>query len=460
MVAALASVSALTMGLAAPGSISAVAEQTGQLDPRPNVIVIVTDDQRPGGTMKAMPKTKRWFAQQGSTYPNAFATTPLCCPARASIFSGRYAHNHGVISNKGGAAYNLDQNSTMQRYLDEAGYFTGIFGKYFNGWDIRDEPPFADRWAITTTTPYKVGVYNEQGLVHMVDQYYMDYLRTQILSFLDAAQSDVEPFFLYIAPVAPHGPATPEPAYRTARVGNFAINPAMTEEDKSDKPPVVQNARVSMSKVQEFAGKQLRSLRSVDDMIDEVMRDLAASGDLDNTLAFFLSDNGFLWGEHGLMEKSLPYTQSVKVPFYARWPGHISENERDTRLVANIDIAPTVLQAAGLNPDDEYPMDGRSLLSDYSRDRMLNEYFERVVKRSPHWASLRNGNYSYTEYYADGTRAQVIFREYYDLRADPYQLNNLLGDDSTANDPNVSLLSAQLLADRACKGTSGPFACP
>ena len=128
---------------------------------RPNVLIFLTDDQR-SGTMAVMPSTLQRFGEEGTTYAHAFATTPLCCPSRASIFSGRYAHNHTVQSNQHGAEQDFDQNATMQAYLQGAGYRTGIFGKYFNAWDLSEDPAFFDRWAIESPNGY-TGYYGEPG---------------------------------------------------------------------------------------------------------------------------------------------------------------------------------------------------------------------------------------------------------------------------------------------------------
>ena len=200
-------------------------------------------------------------------------------------------------------------------------------------------------------------------------------------------------------------------------------------------------------------------------MVKDVTDELVANGELDNTLIFFLSDNGFLWGEHGLTRKAAPYTPSVQVPFLMRPPGGISPFE-DQRLVANIDVAPTALQAAGvLTTSTE--MDGRSLLTENARDRILLEYYDESAAprkrfQAPSWASIRTTGYQYVEYYGPNG-STVTFREYYDLDQDPYQLDNLLGDGDSSNDPDpvtLLLLSQQLSRDRTCSGTSGPSACP
>jgi arylsulfatase A-like enzyme len=202
-------------------------------------------------------------------------------------------------------------------------------------------------------------------------------------------------------------------------------------------------------------------LLSVDRLVDRLLTTLDELGERGPTMVFFLSDNGFLMGEHGLQQKHSPYTASVKIPMYARWPGHFQAREVDEREVANIDIAATVYDAAGIKPDE--PVDGRSLLDrSWTRDRMLLEYIHREDRAVPTWASLRTAEYQYVEYY-DESLEEVTFREYYDLLADPYQLTNLLGDADTQNDPEpgrVTALSLELQRDRRCGGTSGASGCP
>jgi arylsulfatase A-like enzyme len=211
----------------------------------------------------------------------------------------------------------------------------------------------------------------------------------------------------------------------------------------------------------------------VDDMVGRVFRVLRQLGEDRTTLAFFLSDNGFLWGEHQvagdrgetettitrITGKRLPYTQSIHVPFLVRWPGHVRTGVQDPRFVANADIAPTIMAAAGLSPPGSVPMDGRSLLSGQARHEMFFEYFlDPIYPTIPAWASIRTTTRQYIEYY--NPSGQVIFREYYDLSKDPFQLDNLFGDASTSDDPNVSTLSKQIHLDLHCEGTSGSDPCP
>ena len=176
--------------------------------------MILTDDQRLDGTMAVMPQTLQWFEAGGTRFNNAFANTPLCCPSRASLFSGRYAHNHGVATNDSAAA--LDQRFTIQAYLKATGYRTGIFGKYFNAWNLFRNPPSFDDWAIFTAgySPFRV---NERGTVKTITQYATSYIRDNAVSFIEASENqDATPWFLEVATTAPHAPFTARaPSTRT-----------------------------------------------------------------------------------------------------------------------------------------------------------------------------------------------------------------------------------------------------
>jgi hypothetical protein len=192
---------------------------------------------------------------------------------------------------------------------------------------------------------------------------------------------------------------------------------------------------------------------SVDDTIAAVFARMEALGET-NTIAFFTSDNGYMWGEHGLSAKRYPYTDSVQVPIYMRWPGHVAEGSDDPRLVSHVDIAPTIYEAVGVTPS--YVVDGVSLFSLGARDRLYLEYFRSPDSMTPRtWASIVTPTIQYVEWYDDATGA-TLFREYYDLVADPWQLVNLLGDANQSNNPDVTALSAQLALDRACSGTACP----
>jgi arylsulfatase A-like enzyme len=423
----------------------------------PNVLVIVTDDQRTG-TMVAMPKTLQWLGSGGVTFDRGFVTTPSCCPSRASIFSGRYVHNHGVVQQRLGS--NLDHRSTMQRQLKAAGYFTGMAGKFLHGWNLGTRPPYFDRYAVANG-----GYYNRwwgiDGAVRQVATYTTTFIGDKAVAYLSAFEqaNDARPWFLYLATFAPHLPRVPEPKYADATFSPWPGNPAVNE-DVSDKPPYVRwRSVVANSTIQQMRTEQLRTLKSVDDMVDRVLRTLQAQGELGNTLVIFLSDNGYMWGEHRLADtKFVPYTESVQVPFFARWPGHLAAGTHDNRLVANIDIKPTVLAAAGITPDPAYPIDGRSFLAAGGRSRLLTEYFYDTANAPgiQTWAAIRTSTYEYIENYNQPALNGGTFREYYDLVKDPWMLTNLYRDGNASNDPPVGPLSSTLAADRQCAGTVCP----
>src|SRR2546426_7941061 len=208
----------------------------------PNILLILTDDQRSEGTMTVMPQTQQWFQTGGTQFPNTFVTTPECCPSRSTIFSGLYVHNHGVRGND--SSPNLDQRYTFQRYLHDAGYKMGFYGKYLNAWNLLHNPPNFDKWSIFTAgySPIRV---NEQGVVKGVTQYATSYISDQAVQFIQDAQANQsQPWFLELSTTAPHSPFTPEAKYANAPVPPFQPNPSESETDRSDKPPFIQDQLV------------------------------------------------------------------------------------------------------------------------------------------------------------------------------------------------------------------------
>jgi arylsulfatase A-like enzyme len=420
---------------------------------RPNVLVIVTDDAR-AETLEAMPKTRRWIADAGVTYSNGFATTPSCCPSRASIFSGRYVHNHGVLRQQ--LADHLDQTTTLASELRDAGYATAMAGKFLNRWPLERPPPGYDRYALANGGYYDQ-TWAVDGATRRVPTYSTTFIGDRAMAFLDEREADdARPWFLYLATFAPHDPRVPEPKYATASF------PALDSVGPSATAPVAGKPRYladrtdgRLAEAAKVRTGQLRTLLSVDDLVDRVLGRLQATGELDSTLVFFLSDNGYSWGEHRHVGKFVPYTESVKVPFVVRWPGRLPAGTTDDRLVATIDIKPTVLEAAGVRPRDGEVVDGRSLLDGRRRDRLLLEYW-RDQANAPgirDWAALRTPTWQYIEDYdqpGGGT-----FKEFYDLTGDPGMDRNLLADDDPANDPPASV-AAELAAARTCAGTGCP----
>ncbi|MHA5049248.1 sulfatase family protein [Streptomyces sp. SD15] len=407
---------------------------------RPNILVVVTDDQ-PKETEWATPETIDWLGGHGVTFERAHANTPLCAPSRASIMSGRYAHHHGVLDTR--HPTRLDQNTTVQRQLHQAGYRTGMFGKYLNFWQPGVNPPHFDEWLLQEPVSYYNGHYNDNGTVRNIPGYNTTVIKNHALAFMERSRSDDRPWFAYVAPRAAHEVNIPEKKYERTPVPDWDGRPSVFESDKSDKadkPPFLRGgaAHHSLADGQALRARQLRTLLSVDDAMRDFRDKLRALGQLDNTLVLFTSDHGLLWGDHGWLRKSVPYRPSLEVPFYLSWPGGgLGGAAADDRLAAHVDIAPTLLDAAGITPDT--PHDGHSLLGTNDRTHVLAEWWwNRQDKQPIHsWASYIGKTEQYTEYYRlrldkqgrpprGSHSGQVLFREYYDLRADPYQLTNKL----------------------------------
>jgi arylsulfatase A-like enzyme len=443
--------------LVAAGVAGPTAPAIAQTPSAPNVLIIVTDDQRATETLDVMPTTRQWFGGGGVTFTDAYAGTPLCCPARAAIMTGRFNHNNGVLTNADQAR--LDQTSTIQRYLGQRGYLTAIAGKYLNGWPLAQNPPHFDRWAIQQGGYYDTNFNVNGPPVQTVARYSTDYVADWATQWVNGffENNDTSPWFLYVAPFAPHGPWTAEGGhpsddndYRTANVGTWGGNPAVFETDESDKPMFVRQSDQTFQEGQSNRQGQLRSLLSVDDLVEDISGAIEARGE-QNTLAFYISDNGFFWSEHGLNGKNQAYTQSIRVPFMARWPGQIPAGTTEGRPVANVDIVATIMDAVGFGPDPQYPIDGRSLLNPDARRKMLTESWP-LGSRGP-WASTTARSYQYVEYY-DDTSGAVDFREYYDLTEDPWELTNLYGDANPRNDPWPGALSRELERLHTCAGNA------
>jgi arylsulfatase A-like enzyme len=424
---------------------------------QPNVLIVLTDDQR-AGTLRVMPRTRRWFGRGGTKFSNAFATTPLCCPSRSSILTGRYAHNHSVFTNT--QTDDLDLRSTFPRYLRNAGYRNAFFGKYLNSWNLRNRPPYFRKWAIFGgPNCYYDCHWNINGRVRKVTRYSTDFIARRAVRFLHRAdKSDARPWSLFLSVSAPHPPFIPAERHLGSKVSGWSGNPATRERNLSDKPPYVRDRGSRFRAALATRRQQLRTLIAVDELVGRVRGSLRKLRESRNTLAIFLSDNGFFWSEHGLKGKTPPYTQGVQIPLMVRWPGHVHAGKVDGRLVANIDVAPTILDASGIDADSAYPMDGRSLLGSWSRKRLLLEYHLYRGFDTPTWRSIRTRTRQYIEYYRgrhDRSNA-LIFREYYHLGRDPWQRRNLLKDHNAANDPDVRRLHRQLREDAECVGSRCP----
>jgi arylsulfatase A-like enzyme len=458
---------------------------------KPNVIVILTDDQRSEGTMEAMPKTMKWFqeggvggsgiAAGGTRFTEATGTTPLCCPGRSTIVSGRYTHNTQVVHNQKQITEEFDQSQTLQAYLGrpQGNYFRGHIGSYLTV-EPWIGPPHFDRWALNHGPYFPPLDVNENGVRKVgyqgIQQYSTTYFKEKAVEFLQEADQGGQTFFLHLGTNAPHSPYDADTPYNEANYPqsnfpSYTQTPAQLETDLSDKPQWVRDWKddnIFGTSPEGQRLRQLRTLKSVDDLVDELFTQLEQQGDAADTLAFFTTDNGYNWNDHGLTQKSKPYIPGTQVPLFMRWPANpqVRRNFSDTRLAANVDIAPTVMDAAGLAPDAGTPMDGVSLLDDSPlRTRILSEYWGDQKEdgqggrrwKVPPWAALLTKDYHYIENYdADGI--VPTFREFYDLRNDPHELTNLYGGDGDpsndpATDPPAATLHEQLMRDRACQGS-------
>ena len=429
----------------------------------PNVLLIVTDDQRASGSLNVMDFTRSWFAENGTRYTNAFATTPLCCPSRSSIFTGRYAHNHNVKVNH--KVPDLDFDTTIQSYLQDGGYRTALVGKYLNRWPMGDALPNFDRFTFYESlseprhgqSVYFGLEFNIDGDREHITRYSTHFMTDQALTYLlDFEQEDDDrPWFMIVAPYAPHPPATPEGKYENADLPPLERTPALNERDTSDKPDIFDESQYVRGRGVAPREAQLRALMSVDDMVERFAAALTCFEEKNDTLAIYTSDNGYLWGEHGLRKKFVPYTEAVKVPLLIRWPdaGQPDQPGEDDRIAANIDLAPTIAEIADLDNGLVSEMDGESLISGARRRDILLEFWPNNRGLVPRWNALRTSSFQYVEYLTREGDTQA--REVYDLKEDPWQLRNLLGDADPTNNPSREVLEAlrdRLLELRSCAG--------
>jgi len=386
----------------------------------PNILLIITDDQGFGhGTMDVMPQTRQIFEQGGTSFRNAYVAQPLCCPSRASIFSGRYPHNTGITINDGNG---FDATRTWERYLHDAGYRTGIVGKYLNGVRTEKAPyfDFAKAWAFDDPNDPRLAA---DGAA----------------SFLETAeQDDSRPWALVVAPDSPHAPFNVEPA-NPQPIPPFDPAPAFGESDLSDKHPSVTEAAAGWQPTSAPIARDgaLTELEAVDEMVGSIYQDLDQLGERQSTLAIFMSDNGMLYGEHRLAAKQWPYLESAQVPLYVEWPGHVTAGDVNQHLTSSVDIAPTIYGASGVTPG--YAVDGRSLLTGPARPWLLVE--GPAAEEVPTWSSYLSPTRQYIEW-GDG------FVEDYDLASDPNELQA-----SRQPQPDIASLLAQA-------GTCSGSACP
>ena len=426
---------ALTIAAAADRPTAARA-----VDARPNVLVVMTDDQR-AGELGAMATVRRELAAKGVSFTNAYATFPLCCPSRASFLTGQYAHNHGVMGNEwaeGGGYRAFDNSGSLPVALAGAGYRTAMVGKYMNEYYGPEIPDGWSHWAARTNGEtlfgYRMNVDGKRvSYGSRPREYQTDVVARRGARFV-RQEAGSRPFFLWTSFFAPHGESLPgaerwNPRPAPRHRGRYADaklpkGPAFDERDVSDKPRFARRtARLSAAQIADLRWRwrsRQAALLAVDEAVETLLRTLRRTGELDDTLVVFTSDNGFLLGEHRLERKEQLYEEAVRIPLVMRGPG-LPAGAAYEGIVGNIDVAPTILAAAGVEPQlepDGMPL--QPLIADpaLGADRdILLETERSAAVRTPDWM------------YAEHRTKHGTELELYDMRADPYQLNSLHDDE-------------------------------
>jgi arylsulfatase A-like enzyme len=425
---------------------------------RMNVIFILTDDQRYDelGFMNPVLETPHMdrLAQEGVHFRNAFVTTSLCSPSRASILTGQYMHNHGVVDNNSGIA---EGTKFFPMYLQELGYETAFFGKWHMGeaasskGELDDPQPGFDHWLSFAGQGHyypvvrngKVNQININGKHVPQKGYITDELTDYTLDWLSHQRDAAKPFFVYLSHKAVHSNFAPPKRYENLYADAEMPVPesqADTEENYRGKPMWVKNQRNSWHgvdfpyhstlDVQEYKRQYHRALTAVDDSIGRIDAWLRENGLADNTIIMLMGDNGFMFGEHGLIDKRNAYEESMRVPLLAFIPGLDQPGRVVEEIAAGIDIGPTVLDIAGATSMPEQ-FEGGSLLPlalgekpEHWREDLLYEYYwEFNYPMTPTTFALRTERFKLIQYHGIWD-----IEELYDLQNDPREMNNLIDD--------------------------------
>ena len=422
----------------------------------PNIVLILADDMR-RDDLGFMPQTRHLLEAAGTSYSRAYVSLAQCCPSRASLLSGRYAHNTGVLANEppNGGYEAFAGQPMIGDWLRSEGYETAYVGKYLNGYG---QPEFAsaptdvpdgwDHWAaFANHTAYRMFGFelNVNGALVSYGEdpadYQTDVLAEHTANLLARQAAAEEPFFTVFAPLAPHREdedvagygaeaLNPRPAPRHRHLAEQMTfrpqnSPAFNELERADKPTEVRSVpRRPPARYRRTYRGHVTSLFALDDAVARLVESLRRSGELDQTVIVFTSDNGLAFGEHGLHGKDLPYEETSGVPLLIRGPGF--EAGESERLAANVDLAPTFFDLAGA-PVRAKELDGRSLLSAGARGPILLEGGDLRYR------GVHSGRFVYLEWGSGD-------RELYDLEVDPDQLENLID----ARPALAKILSAQL----------------
>jgi len=492
--------------LAATALLSPAAAAAG----RPNVVLIQADDQTAREfTGKVMPKTMNLLTRPGTRFTDYIATTSQCCPSRASLLTGQYAHNHGVLSNNRGYPGLVDKDNVLPVWLQQAGYNTIHVGKFLNGYArFADRPAdVAPGWTDwRTVVGGRFGYYSYflsrngkwSHFGHRDSDYVTRVLTRNAVSAIRHYARRQAPFYLQLDQHAPHTSGGKEPGrcsgkgIRAAKPDPLDVDafrktplrhpPSFNEKHMSDKPKFLRNVprinHATRTKIRGHWRCALASLVGIDRSVATVYHAVKRAGELHNTVFIYTSDNGLFYGEHRLARgKVLPYEEALRLPLVIDLPPGYPRVRRLKEPVANIDLAPTILDLANAQPcppaGECRTMDGRSLMplftdtGQWPDDRgLLTEYQARAPGRyqTCQFDGIRTRSSIYVEHHSvvddprDPTCHDTLEVERYNLIRDPFELRNLCHGGEIANCPanaKQAALQERLEPLSRCAGIAG-----
>jgi N-acetylglucosamine-6-sulfatase len=431
---------------------------------KPNIVMILADDMR-YDDLRYMPKTKSLLGTQGMTFTTSYTPYGSCCPSRTTVLRGQYVHNHKVWytddqSPQGGwhrfKEMGYQQDNVAVR-LHDAGYGTGLFGKYLNGYEGTTVPPGWDDWFAKESPDYLNYSANDNGKVKSFGgsdgDYATDVISKKAQSLIDRNAAMGKPFFAFITPGAPHEPSTPASRHKGMFQGEQAPRPpSFNEADVSDKPSFIKNkpslTADQIEAIDQRHRNRAETLQALDELVEAVVDELSASEVLENTYLVFTSDNGWHHGEHRISaHKGQPYEESVHMPLLVRGPG-ITPGSTTDKIIMHQDFFPTFAEVSGIATPSY--VDGRSLVPVFNstatrwRSAFLLERKDPKHLRNSFFGISNAKSAKYVEY-RNGER------ELYNLANDPYELENIYA----AADPTlVSALDRRLEALKRCAGES------